>query len=54
MNPNKQDALPVQLFASLNRYAILHRIQTARKAETRTSRFRKYIQMLEKHERIYS
>ncbi|MCI0390819.1 MAG: YdeI/OmpD-associated family protein [Acidobacteria bacterium] len=38
---------------SLNRYAILFRIQTAKKAETRTKRIEKFILMLEKKEKIY-
>jgi uncharacterized protein YdeI (YjbR/CyaY-like superfamily) len=36
-----------------NRYAILFRIQTARKAETRQKRIEKFISMLEKHEKLY-
>ncbi len=43
-------------FATLdshNRYAILHRIQTAKRAETRAKRIRQFIEMLEKHEKIY-
>ena len=38
---------------SVNRYAILHRIQTAKKPETRTRRIRHFVEMLEKHEKIY-
>lgn len=43
-------------FATLsktNRYAILFRIQTARKAETRAQRIRQFVAMLERHETIY-
>jgi uncharacterized protein YdeI (YjbR/CyaY-like superfamily) len=43
-------------FATLdrqNRYAILFRIQTARKAETRVKRIQQVIEMLEKHEKLY-
>jgi uncharacterized protein YdeI (YjbR/CyaY-like superfamily) len=43
-------------FATLNsrtRYAILHRLQTAKKAETRTTRIEQFIGMLEKHEKLY-
>jgi uncharacterized protein YdeI (YjbR/CyaY-like superfamily) len=43
-------------FATLkgaNRYAILFRIQTAKKAETRTKRIAQFIEMLEKHETIH-
>jgi uncharacterized protein YdeI (YjbR/CyaY-like superfamily) len=38
---------------SVNRYAMLFRIQTAKKAETRAQRIEKFIRMLEKHEKIY-
>ncbi len=38
---------------SRNRYAILHRIQTAKKAETRAKRIEQFVQMLEKKEKIY-
>lgn len=37
----------------LNRYAILHRIQTAKKAETRAKRIEKFVGMLAKHETLY-
>jgi uncharacterized protein YdeI (YjbR/CyaY-like superfamily) len=38
---------------SINRYAILHRIQTAKQAETRAKRIRQFVEMLEKREKIY-
>lgn len=38
---------------SRNRYAILFRVQTARKADTRTARIQKFIEMLAKNEKIY-
>jgi len=38
---------------SQNRYAILHRIQTAKKVETRAARIEQFIRMLEKHEKLY-
>ncbi len=38
---------------SRNRYAILHRIHTAKKAETRTKRIEQFVRMLEKKEKIY-
>ena len=38
---------------SINRYAILHRIQTAKKPETRAKRIRQFIEMLEKHQKIH-
>jgi uncharacterized protein YdeI (YjbR/CyaY-like superfamily) len=51
------DAGLSEVFANLdsrNRYAILHRIQTARKPETRARRITKYVAMLEAGERPYS
>ena len=38
---------------SQNRYAILHRIQLIKKAETRAKRIEQFIQMLEKNEKVY-
>lgn len=38
---------------SANRYAILYRLQTARKAETRARRLEQFVRMLENHEKIY-
>ena len=38
---------------SINRYAILHRIQAAKKPETRAQRINKYIEMLANNEKIY-
>ena len=43
-------------FATLsagNRYAILFRVQTAKRAETRARRIREFVAMLEKHEKIH-
>jgi uncharacterized protein YdeI (YjbR/CyaY-like superfamily) len=37
----------------VNRYAILFRIQTAKKPETRTRNIQKFIAMLERHEKIH-
>jgi len=39
---------------SANRYAILFRIQTAKKAETRTRRIAEFIGMLERQEQLHS
>ena len=36
-----------------NRYAILWRIQTAKKAETRARRILQFVEMLERHEKIH-
>jgi uncharacterized protein YdeI (YjbR/CyaY-like superfamily) len=38
---------------SVNRYAILFRIQTAKKPETRARRIEHFIGMLERHETIH-
>jgi uncharacterized protein YdeI (YjbR/CyaY-like superfamily) len=38
---------------SVNRYAILFRIQTARKAETRATNIQKFVDMLAKGEKLY-
>jgi len=38
---------------SVNRYAILYRIQTAKKPETRSARIQKFIEMLSKQQKIY-
>lgn len=45
-----------EFFASLdgaNRYAVLFRIQTVKKAETRERKIREFVQMLERNERIH-
>jgi uncharacterized protein YdeI (YjbR/CyaY-like superfamily) len=52
------DASPAALefFLSLdraNRYAVLFRIQTVKKAATRTAKIRQFIEMLERNERIH-
>jgi uncharacterized protein YdeI (YjbR/CyaY-like superfamily) len=38
---------------SRNRYAILFRIQTAKKAETRAKRISQFVSMLERHEKLH-
>ena len=38
---------------SQNRYAILFRIQTAKKPETRLKRIARFVEMLEKHEKLH-
>ena len=38
---------------SRNRYAILHRVQTAKKPETRARRIAEFVAMLARHERIH-
>ena len=46
-----------EFFATLdgrNRYAILYRIQTAKNAGMRAERISKFVQMLERHEKVHS
>ena len=53
----KKNAEAKAFFATLNsvnRYAILFRIQTAKKPETRAKRIRQFIEMLERHEKIHN
>ncbi len=38
---------------SANRYAILFRLQTAKRAETRAKRIKQFIRMLENHEKLH-
>ena len=38
---------------SSNRYAVLFRIQTAKKPETRSARIQKYIEMLSRHQKLH-
>jgi uncharacterized protein YdeI (YjbR/CyaY-like superfamily) len=38
---------------AVNRYAILHRLQTARRAPTRQARLERFVAMLERGERIH-
>jgi len=38
---------------SANRYAILFRIQTAKKPETRSARIQKFIEMLAQHQKLH-
>ncbi len=50
-NPEAQEFF--NTLNSVNRYAILFRIQTAKRAETRSARIRKFVEMLSKGETIY-
>jgi len=38
---------------SRNRYAVLFRIQTAKKPETRAKRIKQFVEMLSQHEKIH-
>ncbi|MGH9613787.1 MAG: YdeI/OmpD-associated family protein [Bryobacteraceae bacterium] len=51
-----KNARAKSFFATLdshNRYAVLFRIHTAKKAETRAKRIQKFVEMLEKHEKLH-
>jgi len=41
------------ILTSQNRYALLYRIQTAKRADTRTRRIKRYVTMLARGETIY-
>lgn len=53
LDRNAQAKASFSTLNSRNRYAILHRIQTAKKAETRARRIEQFIAMLEKGEALY-
>jgi uncharacterized protein YdeI (YjbR/CyaY-like superfamily) len=53
LNKNKAARLFFETLDSRNRYAILHRIQTAVKVETRQKKIAKFIDMLEANQKIY-
>lgn len=51
-----QNARAKAFYATLNsqnRYAILFRLQTAKKPETRLKRIQRFVEMLEKHEKLH-
>ena len=51
-----QNARAKAFYATLdsqNRYAILFRIQTAKKPETRAKRIQRFVEMLEKNEKLH-
>jgi uncharacterized protein YdeI (YjbR/CyaY-like superfamily) len=51
-NPRARDFF--ETLDSRNRYAILFRIQTVRKAETRVKKIAQFVQMLTRHEKLHS
>jgi len=53
LNQNAEAKAFFATLKSYNRYAILFRIQTAKKAETRIRRIRQIVEMLEKHETFH-
>jgi uncharacterized protein YdeI (YjbR/CyaY-like superfamily) len=53
LNGNAEASAFFTTLNSTNRYAILFRIQTAKKPETRAKRIQEFIGMLERHEKLY-
>ncbi len=53
LDANPQAAAFFARLTSANRYAILHRLETAKKPETRQKRLRQFVEMLEREETIY-
>ena len=53
MAKNRKAKTFFETLNSANRYAILFRIQTAKKAETRARRIEQFIRMLARHEKIH-
>ena len=53
LNKNKKAREFFATLNSANRYAVLFRIQTAKKAETRARRIQQFVEMLERGEKLY-
>jgi uncharacterized protein YdeI (YjbR/CyaY-like superfamily) len=53
LNENAEAKRRFDMLDSQNRYAILHRVNDAKKAETRASRIAKYVAMLSRGQLIY-
>lgn len=53
LDKNKKAKAFFATLNSVNRYAILFRIQNVKKAETRANKIKQFIEMLEKNEKIY-
>jgi uncharacterized protein YdeI (YjbR/CyaY-like superfamily) len=53
LDTNQQAQEFFQALNSVNRYAILYRIQTAKKPETRAARIKKFIDMLTNQQKLY-
>ncbi len=54
LDENKEAKEFFETLNSVNRYAILYRLQSARKPETREKRLKQFIEMLNKKEKIYN
>jgi len=53
LNANSKAAKFFETLNKQNRYAIIFRLQTAKKAETRAARLEKFVRMLERGETLY-
>ena len=53
LNKNQEAQEFFKTLNSVNRYAVLHRIQIAKKPETRSALIQKYIEMLANHQKLY-
>ncbi len=53
LNKNNKAKAFYETLNKANVYAILYRIQTAKKAETKAKRIQQYIEMLERHEKFH-
>jgi uncharacterized protein YdeI (YjbR/CyaY-like superfamily) len=53
LDKNKKAKAFFATLNSVNRYAILFRIQTAKKPETRAKRIQQFVEMLERNEKLY-
>lgn len=53
LDKNPEAAAFFETLDSANRYAILYRIEEAKKPETRTRRIEKYVAMLSNHEKLH-
>lgn len=53
LEPNARAKAFFQTLDRANRYAVLYRIQTAKKPETRARRIARFITMLERHEKLH-
>lgn len=53
LDSNQQAKAFFETLSSQNRYAVLFRIQTAKKAETRAKRIRQFVEMLARHEKLH-
>ncbi len=51
-NPRARDFF--ETLDGRNRYAILFRVQTSKKAETRAKKIARFVQMLARHERLHA